>query len=162
MSKKIPNIDFIGKKNYALTFSGILTILSVLLLIFKGLNLSIDFKGGTIIEFWTTKSEVEDSLKDVCEGDFVYLDPPYAPEKDNSFVKYTTDGFDLTKHQHLFNLCNEFRTKKVKMLMSNADVLLVREAFSEEHYDIATLSCRRAIHSKEPASRTNEVLILSR
>lgn len=70
MSKKIPNIDFIGKKNYALTFSGILTILSVLLLIFKGLNLSIDFKGGTIIEFWTTKSEVEDSLKDVLINEY--------------------------------------------------------------------------------------------
>lgn len=65
MSKKIPNIDFIGKKNYALTFSGLLTILSILLLIFKGLNFSIDFKGGTIIEFWTTKDGVEDSLKDV-------------------------------------------------------------------------------------------------
>jgi len=107
-------------------------------------------------------SSYEDFLKDVCQEDFVYLDPPYAPEKDNSFVKYTTDGFNLNKHQHLFNLCNEFRTKKVKMLMSNADVVLVREAFSEEHYDITTLSCRRAIHSKEPASRTNEVLILSR
>ena len=70
MSKKIPNIDFIGKKNYALTFSGILTILSVLLLIFKGLNLSIDFKGGTIIEFWTTKDSVEDSLKDVFVNEY--------------------------------------------------------------------------------------------
>ena len=63
MSKKIPNIDFIGKKHYALTFSIVLTILSMLLLIFKGLNFSIDFKGGTIIEFSTRQNSVEDTLR---------------------------------------------------------------------------------------------------
>lgn len=109
-----------------------------------------------------TCSSYEDFLKDVAQGDFVYLDPPYAPEKETSFVKYTTDGFDLDKHQHLFNLCKELTDKNVKMLMSNADVSYVKEAFNEEQYSITTISCRRAIHSKEPASRTNEVLILSR
>lgn len=104
-------------------------------------------------------SSYEDFLKNVSENDYVYLDPPYAPEKNTSFVKYTSDGFDLTKHQHLFNVCKEFTIKNVKMLMSNADVVLVRDVFNEEHYKVITLSCRRAIHSKEPASRTNEVLI---
>jgi DNA adenine methylase len=104
-------------------------------------------------------SSYEDFLKNVSEKDYVYLDPPYAPEKDTSFVKYTTDGFNIDKHQHLFNLCKELTTKKVKMLMSNADVVFVREAFNEEHYNVITISCRRAIHSKEPASRTNELLI---
>lgn len=70
MSKKIPNIDFIGKKNYALTFSAVLTILSLLLLIFKGLNFSIDFKGGTIIEFWTTKDRVEKELKELLLSEY--------------------------------------------------------------------------------------------
>ena len=70
MSKKIPNIDFIGKKNYALTFSAVLTILSLLLLILKGLNFSIDFKGGTIIEFWTTKDGVEKELKELLLSEY--------------------------------------------------------------------------------------------
>lgn len=104
----------------------------------------------------------EDFLKDVCSGDFVYLDPPYAPEKETSFVKYTTDGFDITKHQQLFQTCQEFAIKKIKMLMSNADVSFVRESFNDDLFEITSISCRRAIHSKEPASRTNEVLILSR
>jgi len=65
MSKKIPNIDFIGKKNYALTFSIIITILSIILLFSKGLNLSIDFKGGTIIEFHTANKNVEKELKEL-------------------------------------------------------------------------------------------------
>lgn len=70
MSKKIPNIDFIGKTKYALTFSIAITILSILLLIFKGLNFSIDFKGGTIIEFSTSKNNVENILRELLINEY--------------------------------------------------------------------------------------------
>ena len=70
MSKKIPNIDFIAKKNYALIFSAVLTISSLFLLIFNGLNLSIDFKGGTIIEFWTSNDKVENGLKQLLSSEY--------------------------------------------------------------------------------------------
>lgn len=89
--------------------------------------------------------------------DFVYLDPPYAPENSKSFVSYTSDGFDIEKHKELFQLCKDMKEKKVGMLMSNADVPLVKEAFA--FYNIRIISCRRAIHSKEPDARANEVLI---
>ena len=96
----------------------------------------------------------------VASGDFVYIDPPYAPETNNSFVSYTSDGFDLDDHVSLFKLCADMTlTKKVKMLMSNADVTLVKDAFPLPAYNTKTISCRRAIHSKEPDARTNEVLI---
>lgn len=97
-----------------------------------------------------------DSLKLVKKDDFVYLDPPYAPESDTSFVSYTSDGFRLENHQALFHICHHFN---VKFLMSNADVTLVRNAFPSPTYHTTILSCRRAIHSKNPASKTNEVLI---
>ncbi len=70
MSKEIPNIDFIGKKNYALTFSGMLTIFSIILLIFKGLNFSIDFRGGTVIEFWTKHDDVEVIMKNIMSDEY--------------------------------------------------------------------------------------------
>jgi DNA adenine methylase len=90
----------------------------------------------------------------VAEGDFMYLDPPYAPETDTSFVSYTSDGFDVDKHKALFQLC-----KKAKFLLSNADVKLVRDAFPQPQYTTKSIDCRRAINSKNPDATTKEVLI---
>jgi DNA adenine methylase len=106
-----------------------------------------------------TNCTFSDSLAKVLSGDFVYLDPPYAPETGNSFVSYTSDGFNLDNHTMLFKLCAEMKAKNVKILMSNAEVKLVKDAFPSPAYTTKIISCRRAIHSKEPDARTNEVLI---
>jgi DNA adenine methylase len=104
--------------------------------------------------------DFREALSIIEPGDFVYLDPPYAPENEKSFVSYTTDGFDLNAHNALFAICNEFTAKNIRMLMSNADVELVKNAFNDgEQYKVNTISCRRAINSKKPGARTNEVLI---
>jgi DNA adenine methylase len=101
----------------------------------------------------------KESLKRPAEGDFVYLDPPYAPETDTSFTSYTADGFTGDDHKSLFTLCTVLNTKSVKMLMSNADVALVKTAFPSPAYTTKIILCRRAIHSKKPDAKTNEVLI---
>jgi DNA adenine methylase len=93
--------------------------------------------------------------------DFVYLDPPYAPENATSFVGYTADGFSGEKHKELFKLCNTLQEKGVKLLMSNADVKLVKDAFKDDTWTTNIIECRRAIHSKKPESKTNEVLIFN-
>ena len=56
ISKNIRFSDYYKKLNL---FSISLIILSVLFLIFKGLNLGIDFKGGTLIEIRTENSKVD-------------------------------------------------------------------------------------------------------
>ncbi len=55
-------------------FSGFLIILSLLFLIFKGLNFGVDFKGGTLIELRTDKSsanisKIRDSFNQMNLGD---------------------------------------------------------------------------------------------
>lgn len=107
---------------------------------------------------FTTCSFTE-SLSRVEKGDFVYMDPPYAPETETSFVKYTADGFAASQHAELFALCHTLGEKGVSFVLSNADVKMVKEAFVAPAYETQIISCRRAIHSKNPDSRTNEVLI---
>jgi DNA adenine methylase len=101
----------------------------------------------------------EDSLKEANENDFIYLDPPYAPENDKSFVGYVADGFNLKMHEKLFGACKDVHNRNVKLLMSNSDVKLIRDNFTESHFKIETINCRRAINSKNPEATTNEVLI---
>lgn len=102
-----------------------------------------------------THQSFEEALKSVKEGDFVYADPPYVPITSTSFVGYTADGFPLTAHETLFTQLKKCGT----FLLSNADAPLVREAFNG--YTIEEVSCRRAIHSKNPGARTVELLISS-
>jgi len=106
-----------------------------------------------------TNCSFNDSLTKIISGDFVYLDPPYAPKNETSFVSYTSDGFNLDNHKNLFKLCAEMKAKDVKMLMSNAEVKLVKDSFPSPSYTTKIINCRRAIHSKEPDARANEVLI---
>jgi DNA adenine methylase len=98
-------------------------------------------------------------FENIKPGDYIYLDPPYAPESTTSFVSYTSTGFGSDIHSILFTLCNKLTEDDIKFLMSNSDVSFVRESFPEEKYTTHIISCRRAINSKKPNSRTNEVLI---
>lgn len=104
-------------------------------------------------------ADFNDSINNATEGDFVYLDPPYAPQNIKSFVGYTENGFDINMHEKLFKLTKALTTNNIKFAMSNANVELVKNSF--EGYVFKEISARRAIHSKNPAAKTTDVLIVS-
>jgi DNA adenine methylase len=141
----------------------------------RGFNVPFgNYKNPAVIEdahIWAVSDLVKDvkfavapyseALARAAPGDFVYLDPPYAPESDKSFVGYTSDGFGAESHADLFGKCRDLEAAGVRILMSNADVRLVRDAFPAERFAVKTISCRRSINSKRPGSKANEVLIAS-
>ena len=101
--------------------------------------------------------DFSDSLQNIKENDFVYLDPPYAPENKKSFVGYSAKGFTIDKHNELFTEINTFNERNIKFILSNAKVDLVLEYF--KNYNFIDIKARRAINSKNPGSTTTEVII---
>ena len=102
-------------------------------------------------------SDFSDAISNVEEGDFVYHDPPYVPISKTSFVNYASGGFDDTEHAKLFNLLHNLNSRNIKFLMSNSDAQKVKDEFTD--YNTVEIVCRRAINSKKPDSKVNELLI---
>ena len=48
---RVPNVNFIGRKAWWFSLSGAFVLLSLIGLFARGLNYSIDFKGGSQLEF---------------------------------------------------------------------------------------------------------------
>ena len=68
------NISFSNHFKIANILSGVIFVLSILLIIFKGLNYGIDFKGGTLLEIQVSNknikiSEIRNVLKNLNLGD---------------------------------------------------------------------------------------------
>lgn len=99
----------------------------------------------------------ETSIKKPVNGDFVYLDPPYAPENAKSFVGYVADGFSIDAHNNLFDEVKSLKNKKIKFAMSNAKVDFVMDTFKDCQYE--DIVARRAINSKDPSATTMEVIV---
>lgn len=99
------------------------------------------------------------SLTKMEANDYVYLDPPYAPETATSFVGYTENGFGIDDHQKLFQLIHKLTNENKKIMLSNADVTLVRDNFNNTKYNITSILCKRSINSKNPEAKAKEVII---
>jgi preprotein translocase subunit SecF len=57
----LPTIDFVNKRKYAMVFSTLLLVVSVVSLSLQGLKLGIDFTGGTLIEVgYQQSADLED------------------------------------------------------------------------------------------------------
>jgi len=101
--------------------------------------------------------DFNESMKKINKNDFVYLDPPYAPETSTSFVKYNKVGFNIDNHNQLFKNIKKLNKKGVKFILSNSNVSMVTDNFKEFNCD--EIIARRAIHSKNPGAKAKEVII---
>ena len=64
-----PNVNFLGFRKSFLIFSIVAIIISLGVLIFKGLNLGIDFKGGTLIEVSTKNTSISE-LREILSSNY--------------------------------------------------------------------------------------------
>jgi preprotein translocase subunit SecF len=69
--KKTTHIDFLGKRNHAFVLSGAFILISLISLFTQGLNLGIDFTGGTLVEVGFSKPvELANVRSALAEGGF--------------------------------------------------------------------------------------------
>lgn len=98
-------------------------------------------------------------------GDFIYLDPPYAPlSKTEAFVSYTAGGFGEQEQINLRNELLKLKSDGVGFVMSNSDTELIRNLYEIEHPEIFTVErdifVRRSLGSKSSSRiKVQEVLV---
>ena len=102
-------------------------------------------------------------LETIKEGDFVYLDPPYMPLKEESFTTYSKQPFGMAEQMELSKFCEELTRKGVLWMQSNAAAykdgkLLAQTLYP--HCNIDVIQVKRSINSKgNGRGKVGEVII---
>jgi DNA adenine methylase len=70
-------------------------------------------------------------------GDFVYMDPPYAPVSATSnFTTYAKGGFSLADQERLAAVFHELDRRGARLMLSNSDAPLIRELYRGYQTDV--------------------------
>lgn len=91
------------------------------------------------------------------KNNFIFLDPPYYPINNTSFVDYQKSGFTDKENDDLLSICNNFNDKKIKFIHCNSNSPY--NLTNYEKYNIEHILCKRKINSKNPKSTELELII---
>src|SRR5262245_3136722 len=100
-------------------------------------------------------SPFEVMLERPDRGDFVYLDPPYAPVSGTArFTSYTAGGFDAVAQARLQKAVIRLTARGASILLSNSAAPQIRALYARDRRALkaglqaSTVSARRAINSR--------------
>jgi DNA adenine methylase len=93
--------------------------------------------------------DFERATRDAQKGDFVYLDPPYAPVSPTSdFTAYAAGGFDFEDQMRLKDMLAKLDRRGVKFMLSNSDASGLRALYERAGWQVQRVRASRAINSK--------------
>ena len=113
-----PNINFLKLRRNFLIFSVIAIIISISLLLFKGLNLGIDFKGGTLIEVSTKNTSISE-LRELLSENY----------NDVSLQEFGNENIILIRLQNKTNQESIQTVNSVKSLIQDKVIEFRRSEF---------------------------------
>jgi DNA adenine methylase len=90
--------------------------------------------------------DFEKIVRSAETGDFVYFDPPYVPVSETAdFTAYTKAGFSFSDHERLRDCALKLKKRGVHVLLSNADVPLVRQLYKSS-FNVHAVSAKRNVN----------------
>lgn len=87
--------------------------------------------------------------------DFVYLDPPYYPIKEDSFTKYSRSDFQEGEHVRLREFLGNL---DCMWLLTNSDTPKIRELYKK--FSITAIKAPRAVAAKSSSRKPAQELII--
>ncbi|MBQ3559021.1 MAG: DNA adenine methylase [Agathobacter sp.] len=111
-------------------------------------------KKVTILE-----GDFEAAVESAMEGDFVFIDSPYAPLNPTSFESYTKEGFDIESHKRLADLFDDLTARGCYCMLTNHNTELINELYGNKGYRIDVVSVKRMINS-DASNRVGEEVII--
>jgi DNA adenine methylase len=110
--------------------------------------------------------DFEYACKGAKEGDYVFLDSPYAPLNDTTFESYTKEGFNKDSHIRLSQLFKDLTVNGCRCMLTNHNTEFINELYSNlfDHNSkykifIDNVSVKRMINS-DANNRVGEEVII--
>lgn len=118
------------------------------------LEISKYLQGVTIMD-----GDFEKACQEAKEGDFVFIDSPYAPLNPTSFESYTKEGFDIESHKRLAKFYDELTARGCYCMLTNHNTELINKLYGNKGYKIDVVSVKRMINS-DASNRVGEEVII--
>ncbi|MGH2760647.1 MAG: DNA adenine methylase [Actinomycetota bacterium] len=97
-------------------------------------------------------------LRSAKQDDWVYLDPPYVPDRKwGDFTRYTAGRFGPDDQCRLAESIQRLDRKGVRWLMTNSDTAMVRELYSD--FNLAILPTRREITLRSADRESRDLIV---
>lgn len=105
-------------------------------------------------------SDFAEAVQNSDEHSFVYFDPPYHSPDNTNFTGYQANEFGEQEQTRLRDTFLELTERGVKCLLSNSDTPFIRALYTNDKFDINTVTAKRAINSDSAGrGNVNEVLV---
>ncbi len=114
-----------------------------------------------VSEFLQNVNIMAGDFQDACdlarEGDFVFLDSPYAPLNPTSFESYTKEGFDKESHLRLAEVFRNLSDRGCFCMLTNHNTEFINELYDGFHKEVVNV--KRMINSDATKRVGKEIII---
>ena len=109
------------------------------------------------------EADFDQAVSNAIPGDFIYLDPPYAPlSATSNFTSYNRYNFLIADQRRLADTFHDLTARGCDVMLSNSNAPIIYELYGDRGYHLIEVKSRRNINSKaDRRGLVTELLILN-